>query len=72
MEERNKVQTLTTTVEPPLLQQFSSWHKLLRITAYLLRFPANIRRRRGEPLTIGLVNWTEMKGAETTLIQLHQ
>ena len=52
------------------IQRYSCLHKLLRITALILRFIDNVKsRRKGEIVTKGYLNQKEMKAAEIVWIK---
>ncbi|XP_032687426.1 uncharacterized protein LOC116851764 [Odontomachus brunneus] len=80
-EQREQTQSLTTFVVIPwdLAQRYSSWHKLLRITAYLYRFINNSRARNTvsnstirQPGTQTYLNPIEIKSAETFWVRYIQ
>ena len=78
-EERRRV-AMTRATHPPQLifdcTKFSSWKRLLRITAYVLRFCNNVRAKMSQNKTLstyeGPLNTTEIQSAENYWLKIAQ
>lgn len=67
-----KVAYPTTVNEFDLIKRYSNFNKLLRVTAYCLRFIRNCRAKSPEAKTSGSLNLAELKNSTQVLVKIVQ